>query len=54
VQEKKIKVNGVKRGTGELENVIKEYLFDEEATTERKPRRPAPAVPKQQPWCKGP
>ena len=57
VQEKKIKVNGVKQGTGEMENTVKEYIFDRgEAAPAAKPsndNRQAAATPaKAKPWAK--
>ncbi|CAN7602781.1 DUF669 domain-containing protein [Bosea sp. LjRoot237] len=60
IQEKKIKVNGVKKGTGEMENVVKQYLFEDEGAP-AVAARPAsndnrqaatPAAAKAKPWAK--
>lgn len=49
VQEKKIKVNGVKKGTGEMENTVKQYLFDDDAPPAANNNRPVGAAQQQRP-----
>jgi len=51
VQEKKIKVNGVKRGTGEMENTVKQYLFEDEAAPRSVSKRASRTQARSKPWA---